>query len=297
MSWKAAQTPVRLNLSSKLPELIKQFQLLHASITVEADRSDLDQVIAFTIQDAGQRLPVMSETTIAVQTHKNGYRITQDGHTFQIGESQWDLAYGLLSLFHKQAFRDVRDHIRVHAACADYQGARFIVMGEKGAGKTTLMLKLLLTQNGFQVGGDEMVLIDGKGAMPFPRRFHVKSGYSTLFKELRPSIEASPKFMVAPSRWLYGFSPAEAGFRWNIDHKPIKAIYFLTPNHNGRTLVQKCSGLEMLKHIMPLSYLSTSNDQLKIPRLCRLVADVASYHLSIGDLDGAVAVIRGHLAC
>jgi hypothetical protein len=38
------------------------------------------------------------------------------------------------------------------------------------------------------------------------------------------------------------------------------------------------------------------NDQLKIPRLCRLVDDVASYHLSIGDLDRAVAVIRGHLA-
>lgn len=279
-----------------MPELFKQFQLLHALITVEADQAELHKAIDFAIQDARQSLPLTSETTITVQTLGNSYCISKDGKTLRIVQSRWELAYALLALFHEQAFRDINDTIRVHAACADYNGSRFVVIGDKGAGKTTLMLKLLLARDGFQVHGDEMVLINNNGAMPFPRRFHVKGGYSRLFKGLRSAIETSPRLLVAPSRWLYAFSPAEAGFSWDIDDKPIKAIYYLTPNHEGKTSVKQCSGLQMCQNILPLSYLSKSNEHLKIPQLCRLINNVASYHLHIGDLDRAVAIIRDHVA-
>jgi len=278
-----------------LPELTRQFQLLHSLITVHADRADLQDIVDFSTQDARQTLPVTSETTIFVETLSNRYSITQDDCTFQTNRRSWDLAYALLSLIHKQAFQGISNHLRVHAACAEYRGSRFIVIGDKGAGKTSLMLKLLLSRDGFQVNGDEMVLIDNSQAMPFPRRFHVKSGYMSLFKSFQSAMEASPKFQVSPSHWLYAFSPAEAGFEWDIDYKPIQGIYFLTPNHGRGTFVEKCSRLQMLQNIMPLSYLSPSGEQLKIPRFCDLINTVKSYNLHIGNLDRAVAIIRGHM--
>lgn len=274
----------------------RQFQLLHSLITLESDQEELQNEIDFVSQDARQTIPVRTESVISVQADRIGYRINRDGQRYQVGKSSWDLSYTLLRLIHEQAFQTVSDCIRVHAGCADYKDSRFIVIGDKGAGKTTLMLRMLFGREGFQVSGDEMVLINGDACMPFPRRFHIKSGNARLVPDIGPCLEKSPGFLVEPSRWLHGFSPAEAGFPWDIVSKAIKAIYFLTPNHGGESWVEECSGLQMMKHMMPMSYFSESRDYLKIQRLCRLSSEVKSYRLHIGNLGKVVAIIRDQLS-
>jgi len=272
--------------------LKRQFQLLHSLITLETDQEGLRNEIDFVSQDASQSLPVRTESVISVQADRTGYHINRDGQRYLVGKRSWDLVYTLLRLIHEHALRTVSNCIRVHAGCADYNGSRFIVIGEKGAGKTTLMLRMLFDREGFEVSGDEMVLINEEACMPFPRRFHVKSGNASLVPEIRPCLERSPGFLVEPSRRLYGFSPAEAGFPWNIVSKTIKAIYFLIPNHEGESRVEECSGLQMMQHMMPMSFFSESRDYLKIQRLCRLSNGIRSYRLHIGDLGTALAIIR-----
>jgi hypothetical protein len=276
--------------------LQRQFQLLNSLITFETGQDDLQNVIDFVSQDASQNTPVRTESFISVQTDRNGYRINRDGQCYQVGKSSWDLVYTLLRLIHEQVFQNVPDCIRVHAGCADYRDSRFIVIGDKGAGKTTLMLRMLFENKGFQVSGDEMVLINGNCGMPFPRRFHIKSGNVRLVPEIGPCLEKSPGFQVEGSHWLHGFSPTEAGFPWKIVSKQINAVYFLTPNHDGDSRVEECSGLQMVQKMMPMSYFSESDEHLKIQELCRLSSEVRSYFLHIGYLDKAVAIIRDQLA-
>jgi hypothetical protein len=51
----------------------------------------------------------------------------------------------------------------------------------------------------------------------------------------------------------------------------------------------------MVRSIMPMSFLSETGDHRKIGRLCRLVDRTRCFHLAIGDLDRAAAILRDHL--
>ncbi len=275
-----------------MSKLTRQFQLLHVLVNIHADQGVPTPVIDFSTQDAVQDLPVTAHTTITVHSLENAFIVEQDEKSIRIENNPWELAYALLALVHRVAFKGMTNRIRFHAACADYRGARFIVIGEKGAGKTSLMLKLLQSRRGFRVFCDEMVLVKDMHAMPFPRRFHIKSGYEKLFSNLQATVEAAPKFETAPSRWLYGFSPAEAGYEWRIRNSPIEGIFFLRANHGAETVLRPCSGLKMMHNIMPHSYLSPTEDHLKISELCALVDGCATSELMLGDLNSAEDLIR-----
>ena len=279
-----------------MSEVAKKFQLLHVMVNLQTGQDDLAPMLDFSAQNANQGLAVKSAITLTVDASDDGYKIKQDKTNIHVNRDNWDLAYALLAAIHREALRDFPDHIRIHAACADYQDSRFIVVGCKGAGKTTLMLKLLQRQKGFQVCGDEMVLIKNGMTLPFPRRFHIKTGYEKLFDNLRTVVEASPKFETAPARWLYAFSPNDAGYEWNIGYKPLKAIYYLVPNHGSETVSKPCSRLEILRRIMPNTFLSSSQDQLKIPQMCALINECQSYQLHLGNLAEAADIIRDQLS-
>ena len=255
-------------------------------------------MLRFVSRDAAHTLPVHRQFKIGIfgdrisQPLGNGFGVHGEGASLDMGPDRFDLAYALLKLVHESALRDMAGYVRIHAACADYRGSRFIVIGEKGAGKTTLMLKLLSRGNGFRVNGDEMVLVRDGMALPFPRRFHVKRGFKELFRNLTPRIEDSPSLPVPGGHTLKAFSPKEAGFDWEIDERPIRAICCLTPNHGKKTRILSCSGLAMLREIMPMTFLSEEGDHRKIGGLCRLINTVETRRLLVGDLDGAVSALE-----
>jgi hypothetical protein len=86
---------------------------------------------------------------------------------------------------HRRAFElaSLRGWSRVHAVTLDLDGARVLVAGPSGAGKTTLALRMLL--DGAAVQGDESVLVHRSGAsLAVPRAFHVKDGTAVMVPEL-----------------------------------------------------------------------------------------------------------------
>jgi hypothetical protein len=272
--------------------LQKQFQLLHSQFTLRSDQDTLRNEINFASQDASHGMRIRAKETISITTRNNCYGIGNQNQVFQVAKKPWELAYALIGLVHRRALAEFGDCLRLHAACADYRGSRFIVIGEKGVGKTTLMLHLLLGQKSFKVSGDELVIVRGDQAMPFPRRFHVKSGTFELLSGYQAQIRKSPGFRIAPSSWLYAFSPAEAGFDWVIESKKVEAIFYISPNHKSPTRIEECAGLQMVKNIMPMSYYSESNEPFKIRELCRLVQNAKAYRIYLGKLDKVAKIIQ-----
>jgi len=76
----------------------------------------------------------------------------------------------------------MKDFVKIHAACGSIQGRRFLVAGDKGAGKTTLITRFFF--EGVAVHGDERVLLREQKVIPLPRKFHLKEGTVPLIPQL-----------------------------------------------------------------------------------------------------------------
>jgi len=229
-----------------------------------------------------------------VNAEGEGYRIIEDGvlpgHSVP---SRMDMLNKLLMLVHAKSLSHFEGTIRIHAGYGERGGRRFIVVGDKGTGKSTLMVKLLLS--GFRVTGDELVLVRDGEAFPFPRRFHIKQGSVPLLPEMAGLFETLPWNDTTYGHKMFSFSPTDAGLEWRVDAGKIDAVFYLEPNHGGATFIEECPKLVMLEKIMPMTFLSETGDHRKIPALCRMVDEADCYILRNGDLRGAVDALQEKL--
>jgi hypothetical protein len=190
---------------------------------------------------------------------------------------------------HAQAFRDIKGFISLHAGCGSLHGKRFLVVGEKGAGKSTLMTWLL--HHGFQADCDELVLIFGDQTVPFPRRFHLKEKSFDILHRVMQICEDIPRITLNGAK-IFSFSPSVAGFDWKIEPRRVDAIFYLSPNHGEKSRIERLPVYRMAEALMRNSFFSASADHEKIGNLCRLTDGTGSYLLHAGDLDSAAFLIR-----
>lgn len=202
----------------------------------------------------------------------------------------WSLIYTLLGRIHGLTFDNFSNCTRVHAGCGEYNKKRFIVIGDKGVGKTTLMTRLLF--EGFRSDGDELVIIHDGETIPFPRRFHIKESSIELLPQIRPYISATPYINNGSGMKIFSFAPSETGFDWKIESRKTDFIFFLKQNHGSRTWVEKCPKYLMVQKMIPLSFFSISDDFKKIAALCQITDQADCFVLHIGSPDSAVSVMQ-----
>ena len=250
----------------------------------------MSRCLDFIIHEAEQDLAPLKEAAYEFNVRDGVYEIRRDG---KLCLSFDDLPYTIFNLqwhIHKEILKDLTDSVRIHAGCGEWNGRRFIVVGDKGVGKTTLMLRLLFS--GFRIIGDELVLIREGKATPFPRRFHVKEGSRDILHEMSEIFDSLPFNMTSYGQKMYSFAPQDAGYEWRIDEKEVSAIFFLVPNHGGESRIEACPKFMMVNRVMPMSFLSETADHMKINQLCSLVNSADCYVLYLGDLDEAVAALQ-----
>ena len=226
-----------------------------------------------------------------IEPEGEGYRIIEDG--VRPGYSVpglMDMINKLLALVHSKALSHFGGTLRIHAGYGEREGRRFIVVGDKGTGKSTLMVRLLLS--GFRVTGDELVIVKGGEALPFPRRFHIKQGSVPLLPEMAALFETLPWNDTTYGHKMFSFSPMDAGREWKVDAGKIDAVFHLEPNHGKKTYIEECPKYKMVERVMPMTYLSETEDHRKIPAVCRIVDEADCYVLGIGDLGGAVDALH-----
>lgn len=241
------------------------------------------------ILDVEQSFPITQRHTFELGKQDSRYFIKEDeiDCDFEIADN---LAIGnLFDRVHDRALEAMSSYTRIHCGSGEHAGKRFLIVGEKHAGKSTLIAKLLY--EGVEIFGDEMVLLRDGEVVPFPRKLYLKEGSLKLLPEFAALAPSLP--FVAPINQpkIYAFDPTEAGFSWRISPGKVNAVFFLQNNHGSRSRLEKCPKVQMIQQVM------TQCDPAKerenwLADICNTVNKADTFNLYIGDLTTALAQIR-----
>ena len=197
---------------------------------------------------------------------------------------------GIFRLLGAWLSEESRDTPMFHAAVVSLEGRRLAFLGDKGFGKTTLMLKLI--ENGATVEGDEHVVIRPEGAITRPRRLHVKESSLSLVPSLADAIRASPSTTDWMGSRVFACVPSFQGGLWEIAERPIDHLIFTEPNFGGTSILSPISREPAFARMIETAYMP-SVGLGRAAALLRILGSTArSWRLQLGGLDQAVWHLR-----
>ena len=183
--------------------------------------------------------------------------------------------------------------LAIHSGCATYNNKSFLVIGEKWAGKTTLLCKLMF--EGFDVHGDEYSILDDKKVIPYPRKFHVKEGTLNVIQEIAELCKNLTPYIL-DSKKTYFMDPQTAGFEWKIAPMKPDTIFYLEPNHGRESKIYQIPGWQVIQKIIHQVDNFSLQPGQQIKDLCRFVNNASCFVLYSGDLNQAVHIIKESLS-
>ena len=178
----------------------------------------------------------------------------------------------------------------LHGATVRIGGRRLVVMADKTAGKTTLMLSLLAA--GHQVEGDEHLVLEPGAVIARPRTLRVKRGSLRLLPDLAPLIEQGPTIELWDGGHIYAVNPRLFGGRWIIQRGQLDGLVFVEANHGGRSLAKPISPNDAFGRLMQSVIFQREAILVQTARVRRLVSDTPAYLLRLGDLARAEFHLR-----
>jgi hypothetical protein len=182
----------------------------------------------------------------------------------------------------------------IHGGCGTYNGKRFILCGEKGTGKTTLLCRLLF--EGVISHSDDIVFLSDRGAEPFPGKFHVKEGTLTLVPQLRPACSRLTSYPGFSGERFYFFDPSDAGFSRPVDQGDVDVFFYLEPGRSEKTEINRCPKYVMVQKVMDLTLNLEKDPRHQIRTLCKAVNDGDCYTLHVKTIEQAVDMVKNVLS-
>ncbi|MCX7304204.1 MAG: hypothetical protein NTV73_07680 [Hyphomicrobiales bacterium] len=178
----------------------------------------------------------------------------------------------------------------LHAAIATIEGRRFAFLGDKGFGKTSLMLGLI--EQGFAVEGDEHIVVTQNGALTRPRRLHVKETSLDLVPALRDAIRSSPSETDWAGNRIYACAPSFWGAGWVIAEAPIHHLVFIEPNFGGSSILSPMSRDNAFARLLETTFMPSVKKGIAAVRLRRLCFDAQTWRLQAGAIGQALRHLR-----
>ncbi len=207
--------------------------------------------------------------------------------TMPSGEIVEGTAYHLLGAMHRLLLADLVDGDPgaplLHGATVLIEGQRLLIVGHKGAGKSTLALHLAVAGHG--VEGDEHMLIRSGSVVARPRTLRVKDGTLAMVKPLPDQVWQAPR---VPG-WdgtssIRALSPALAGREWIIRAGQLSGIVILVANHGGRSRARGIAREKAFAHLMAEAGMPATGVAAAAARIRALAMSVPSFELRLGDL-------------
>ena len=207
--------------------------------------------------------------------------------------SEGDLKH-LLSDLHTRHFQRSRAEFvsspLLHAGSFVINGQMIIVIGDKGAGKSTLMA--WLANAGTEICGDEHVFLQGSHGLTRPRTLRVKhASLKFLPKEICQIVEKSPAIGDWHDHQVYSVSPEIFGHPWKIRSLPIAAALFLKPNHGGFSHLTPTSVDAATQPILDNTLLPVDDQLGGLIAVRQLLASIPLFELRCGNLDQATSLV------
>jgi hypothetical protein len=191
---------------------------------------------------------------------------------------------------HRRAFElaSLSGWARVHAATVDLDGARVLVVGSSGAGKTTLAARLLL--DGAEVQGDESVLVRRDASLAVPRALHLKPGYERWLPEIGPIAAELP--VVGEVTVL---DPARLGRPWRLREAPIEHVVLLegvAGGHDGPVTCEPVDGGRVLEALLTDAFPVAETKARMVATLAGAIGRARGHRLTSGPPDAMVDALR-----
>jgi hypothetical protein len=272
----------------------RRFQLLAVDVRIRTNCAILDRQLDYLVLDAVQDYPATTSLCIDAMREAAQYRIAAEGEepSIEIG------SFMAMSRLYQACYRKLYESLPqpsalLHSACGSIAGQRFVLIGESGAGKTTLIIRL--ASEGALVEGDELVVLHEKGVVAVPRRFRIKDHGLALLPSIAATSDRMPVLDSGDGSRIYAFAPSESGHSWHIRDAPVDAVIFLEPNHGGQSRLVEIPRFQMVQFAMSQARVFDRQDRSWITMLCRQLDRAACYKLVVGDLDNAVALLISKL--
>src|SRR5262249_51463388 len=152
---------------------LTSFQLLSCRVEIGYDAPGLGQTFRYLAGQADQAALVCKTFRYEVRG-SSPYEIREEGDLVDRVATPDDVLYIVYSRAHARAIERflLSGWVILHAAVARVGPRRMLVLGHKGAGKTTLALRLLYS--GHAVEGDELAMERNGRVVVLPRLLHLK---------------------------------------------------------------------------------------------------------------------------
>ncbi|MGH7702513.1 MAG: hypothetical protein ACREMO_05435 [Gemmatimonadales bacterium] len=204
----------------------------------------------------------------------------------------WQSLIGNLAL--NRTLRLQREHLFFHAASVAVAGRGALLIGPKGAGKTTLALGLAARGHGFF--GDEIAAVRTRGPelLPFRRSVSVRPGPAVeaaeqALRDADAPTEPFPDGTVRRRVEVRRLFPAAAA----PGPVPLGAVVLLGPRKGEARAVRFTPGREHLGRLSPLgSTLWGAAPALRLIRLLGMLTAVSCFHLEAGSPEGTVDLLE-----
>jgi hypothetical protein len=226
---------------------------------------------------------------LPVEARGKFYRLQPPGRGAIEGSAD-AILNGVFRLLGAWMSEDSRETPMLHAAVVSFDGARLAFLGDKGFGKTTLMLRLI--EEGGTVEGDEHLVVMPGGAVTRPRRLHVKESSLPLVPALADAIRASPSTMDWMGSRVFACVPSLRGGRWEIAEQPIDHLIFTEPNFGGASILSSISPDAAFARMIETAFMPSQGRGRAAALLRTLGATARAWRLQLGRLDQAVWHLR-----
>jgi hypothetical protein len=266
------------------------FQLLAVDVRIRTDCQRLDRRLDALVQDARQDYPLSASLDFDVRRRDGQYHIQGDSGEART-EFDVDAAFTFLyrACYARATEALPASSVFLHAACGSHAGRRFLLVGDSGVGKTTLIMRV--AHEGGLVESDDLVILQPNGLVGLPRRFNVKEGSLALLPWLAAGLDRIPSFSSGYQARTYSFAPSEWGFPWHLRNAPIDAVFYLDPNHGGQPRISELPRYHMAQLAIGEARIFDQRNRGWIAELCSLLDRAACFRLVVGGLDSTAAML------
>lgn len=275
------------------PLLHKHLDILATEFTIRTNDSDLFERLPYLAHAAEQEFPLTARAVVDVVRTGAAYRIDGAGFASEHEASLAGAVERLSARLHEAALAALPGHVRIHAASVMHAGRLVLLVGPKRAGKTTLAVHLLL--EGFDVVGDELVLLEHGVAVPYPRPFYVRQSAMSLLPRLGETCRVAPFTVSASEGRMVALAPSALGRPWRIAPVTVAACLYLEPDHSGASTIVAGAKVDMIRRVLPQCAPPGGGRRDWIADVCRTVNGAATATLKLGDLATATIALRSYL--
>lgn len=267
---------------------------LSSEIRLRTDSDDAFEALSYVGADPD--LPDRSLSLVDLTIHRRGAFYAFHPPESALVEGSLDAVLnGVFRLLRNLLAREAQNTALFHAATAWIEGRKFVVLGDKGFGKTTLMLKLI--EHGAVVEGDEHTIVLSGGAITRPRRLHVKESSLQLVPSLAEAIREEPSMPDWMGQRVYACRPTFGGAPWRLVEQPIDHVIFAEPNFGGSSILTPMPQELAFGSMLAAAYMPDTNRGMAAAGLRTLSATAKSWRLQVGRLDQAVSHLRKISIC